>query len=170
MHISNNKCAEHNEVDIGYLTLSRYWTTKFIWTLENSNMLFIKALIPTSNSFLLQNNFWEFSTRDHKFQGCFLDLWSTKIYQTHIWYGECNWYYIHINIYKTKNSPHTIVFAKPNESKIYILNISDQYSSLIEELDRKKEECLNLKTLVANSQVCTCIGLNRGFKSLVGND
>jgi len=34
-----------------------------------------------------------------------------------------------------------------------VREIMDQYSSLMEELDRKKEECLNLKTLLANSQV-----------------
>jgi len=34
-----------------------------------------------------------------------------------------------------------------------VREVMDQYSSLMEELDRKKEECLNLKTLVANSQV-----------------
>jgi len=33
-----------------------------------------------------------------------------------------------------------------------VREIMDQYSSLVEELDRKKEECLNLKTMVANSQ------------------
>merc|ERR1712142_386470 len=34
-----------------------------------------------------------------------------------------------------------------------VREMMDQFSSLSEELDRKKEECLNLKTLLANSQV-----------------